>query len=84
MTREDIRLALEEQKGIVLENKAYLTSTDYISAKIADGAATREEYAEQLSEREGARERIRKAEQRITELEVLTPDPEPLLGEMLK
>lgn len=78
MTQEDIRLALEEQKGIILENKAYLTSTDYISAKIADGAATRDEYAEQLTEREGARERIRKAEHRIIELEALTPDPEPV------
>lgn len=78
MTQEDIRLALEEQKGIVLKNKAYLTSTDYISAKIADGAATREEYAEQLAEREAARDRIRKAEQRIIELEALAPDPEPI------
>lgn len=78
MTQEEIRLALEEQKGIILENKAYLTSTDYISAKIADGAATREEYAEQLSEREAARDRIRKAEQRIIELEALIPDSEPV------
>lgn len=78
MTQEDIRLALEEQKGIILENKAYLTSTDYISAKIADGAATRDEYAEQLDNREAARERIRKAEQLILELEALTPDPEPV------
>lgn len=39
--------------------KAKLESTDYIAVKIAEGAATREEYAEQLAQRERWREAIR-------------------------
>lgn len=42
----------------ILELKSKLTATDYIAAKIAEGAATREEYAEKLAERAAWRSRI--------------------------
>ena len=38
--------------------KKKLADTDYIAAKIAEGAATKEEYAEKLAERESWRARI--------------------------
>ena len=38
--------------------KKKLADTDYIAAKIAEGAATKEEYAEKVSERESWRARI--------------------------
>lgn len=38
--------------------KRKLADTDYIAAKIAEGAATKEEYAEKLTERESWRARI--------------------------
>lgn len=38
--------------------KKKLADTDYIAAKIAEGAATKEEYAEKLTERESWRARI--------------------------
>lgn len=42
----------------IADLKHKLTATDYISAKIAEGAATREEYAEELAERAAWRARI--------------------------
>lgn len=48
--------------------KRYLTETDYVVVKIAEGAATKEEYADILEEREKARERIRELEVTIANL----------------
>lgn len=42
--------------------KRNLADTDYISAKIAEGAATKEEYADKLAERAGWRTRINELE----------------------
>lgn len=42
--------------------KRNLADTDYISAKIAEGAATREEYADKLAERAAWRTRINELE----------------------
>lgn len=45
--------------------KRNLSDTDYISAKIAEGVATREEYADKLAERAGWRTRINELENLI-------------------
>ena len=42
--------------------KHKLAATDYIAAKIAEGAATREEYSEKLTERAAWRARINELE----------------------
>ena len=46
----------------ISELKAKLAATDYIAAKIAEGAATKEEYAEKLAERAAWRARINELE----------------------
>lgn len=46
----------------IAELKAKLAATDYISAKIAEGAATREEYAGKLAKRAEWRHRINELE----------------------
>lgn len=46
----------------IAELKAKLAATDYIAAKIAEGAATREEYADKLAERAAWRDRINELE----------------------
>ena len=46
----------------ISELKSKLAATDYIAAKIAEGAATREEYAEELAERAAWRARINELE----------------------
>ena len=44
--------------------KSQLADTDYIAAKIAEGAATKEEYADKLAEREAWRVRINELQER--------------------
>lgn len=51
------------------ELQAYLASTDYIAVKIAEGAATREEYAGELARRQEARERINELRAELAEPE---------------
>jgi hypothetical protein len=48
--------------------KQYLTNTDYVVIKIAEGAATEENYAEVISQREAARASINELESQIEEL----------------
>lgn len=46
----------------IAEFKAKLAATDYIAAKIAEGAATHEEYAKELDQRAAWRSRINELE----------------------
>ena len=52
-----------ENRLEIADLKHKLTATDYIAAKIAEGAATREGYADKLSERAAWRARINELEQ---------------------
>lgn len=61
---------LKEQKNseirseiAALEQK--LKNTDYIAAKIAEGAATKEEYEEQLAERQEWRNKINELQEQL-------------------
>lgn len=51
------------------ELQSYLASTDYIAIKIAEGAATKEEYADELAKRQETRERINELRAELTEME---------------
>ena len=42
----------------IFDLKKKLADTDYIACKIAEGAATVEEYAEQIAQRQAWRERV--------------------------
>lgn len=55
-------LARLEAKAEIAELKASLAATDYIAAKLAEGAATREEYAEQIAQRAEWRAEINRLE----------------------
>ena len=50
--------AAEEKTQKIAELKQKLADTDYIAAKIAEGAATKEEYADVLAQRKAWREEI--------------------------
>jgi len=56
------QLADREKKAEVARLKHYLSSTDYVVIKIAEGAATAEEYASVIAERQAARTRINELE----------------------
>lgn len=63
-TNEDkvAELARIDARREIVELKAKLTETDYIAAKIAEGAATAEEYKDEIAQRQEWRERINELE----------------------
>lgn len=60
--------ALEEKQTQIAVLKSKLNSTDYVAAKIAEGAATREEYADVLTDRQTWRDEINTLEQEVQTL----------------
>ena len=62
MTEEEMSHLTHSKEEQIAELKQKLADTDYISCKIADGAATREEYADVLAQRQGWRNEINKLE----------------------
>ena len=54
--------------------EANLASTDYIAAKIAEGKATKEEYADKIAERQVWRDTINSAREEIARLEAIEPE----------
>lgn len=51
---KDLEAAKQEEQ----ELQSFLSSTDYVAAKLAEGVATKEEYADVLQQRAEARDRI--------------------------
>lgn len=78
MKQHEINDAMQRQQEIILDRKALLSNTDYIAAKIAEGSATKEEYSEQIAERQQWREEINAAEGRLAELEKEVPEEESI------
>ena len=78
MKKYEIDKLINEQQTIILDREGKLTSTDYIAAKIAEGKATKTEYADKIAERQGWRDDINAAKDEIERLESLKPDPEEI------
>ena len=76
MKKYEIDALINEQQTIILDREGKLTSTDYIAAKIAEGKATKSEYADKIAERQQWRDDINTAKDEIERLEALEPDPE--------
>jgi regulator of protease activity HflC (stomatin/prohibitin superfamily) len=76
MTQAEIIEAINAQESIILDREAQLTATDYIAAKIAEGKATQEEYADKIAQRQQWRDDINAASDEIKRLKTLEPDPE--------
>ena len=62
MTRQEIEDRKNVLFSLVRDREAKLKETDYVAAKIAEGAATKEEYAAVLSQRRAWRGEINEAE----------------------
>ena len=77
MKQSEIIEAINAQESIILDREAKLSSTDYIAAKIAEGKATKTEYAEKIAQRQTWRDDINAANDEIERLKALDPDPEP-------
>ena len=76
MKQTEINEAINAQESIALDREARLTATDYIAAKIAEGKATQEEYADKIAQRQQWRDDINAANAEIERLKALEPDPE--------
>ena len=76
MKQAEIIEAINAQESIILERDGRLSSTDYIAAKIAEGKATKKEYADQIAQRQQWRDDINAANEEIERLKALEPEPE--------
>ena len=76
MTQAEINEAINAQQSIILDRESRLTSTDYIAAKIAEGKATKTEYADKIAERQQWRDDINAAKEEIARLEAIEPELE--------
>ncbi len=76
MKQAEIIEAINAQESIILDREGRLTSTDYIAAKIAEGKATKTEYADKIEQRQMWRDDINAANAEIERLKALEPDPE--------
>ena len=76
MKKYEIDALINEQQTIILDREGKLSSTDYIAAKIAEGKATKSEYADKIAERQQWRDDINTAKDEIERLEALEPEPE--------
>ena len=77
MKKYEIDALINEQQTTILDREGKLTSTDYIAAKIAEGKATKTEYADKIAQRQSWRDDINAAQDEIKRLEELEPDPDP-------
>ena len=76
MKQSEIIEAINAQQSIILDREGKLSSTDYIAAKLAEGKATKTEYADKIAERQTWRDDINAAQAEIDRLKALEPDPE--------
>ena len=74
MTRQEIEDRKNVLFSLILDREAKLKETDYVAAKIAEGAATPEEYAEVLAERRKARKEINDAQAELEKLDKEEPE----------
>ena len=76
MKQAEIIEAINAQDSIILDREGKLSSTDYIAAKIAEGKATKDEYADKIVERQQWRDDINAAQAEIDRLKAIEPEPE--------
>ena len=76
MTRQEIEDRKNVLFSLVRDREAKLKETDYVAAKIAEGAATMEEYAAVLSQRRAWRGGSNEAEAGVAALDAEGPEDE--------
>lgn len=74
MTRQEIEDRKNVLFSLILDREAKLKETDYVAAKIAEGAATTEEYAEVLVKRQQYRTDINAAQAELEKLDKEEPE----------
>lgn len=78
MTRQEIEDIKNRLASLILDREAKLKEHDYVSAKIADGRATADEYAEVIASKNRWAEEVNKAIAEMARLKDITPEDEGL------
>ena len=78
MTRQEIEDRKDFLASVVLDREAKLKEHDYVSAKIADGRATADEYAEVIASKNRWSEEVNEAMAEMARLKDITPEDEGL------
>ena len=84
MTRQEIEDRKNFLASLILDREAELKEHDYVSAKIADGRASADEYAEVIASKNRWAEEVNEAMAEIAQLDGITPEDEGIeigLGE---
>ena len=76
MTRQEIEDRKNFLASVVLDREAKLKEHDYVSAKIADGRATADEYADVIAQKTVWAEEVNSANAEIAYLDSVTPEDE--------
>ena len=84
MTRQEIEDRKNAIASLILDREAKLKEHDYVSAKIADGRATAEEYADVIANKTIWAEDINNAESEIEHLNGITPEDDIILSEFFE
>lgn len=84
MTRQEIEERKNTLASVILDREAKLKEHDYVSAKIADGRATAEEYADVIAQKTVWAEDINSAEAEIERLNGITPEDDVLLSSVFE
>ena len=76
MTRQEIEDSKNRLASLILDREAKLKEHDYVSAKIADGRATAEEYADVIAQKSIWAKEVNDAQEEITHLVSINPEDE--------
>ena len=81
MTRQEIEDRKNALASLILDREAKLKAHDYVSAKIADGRATIDEYADVIAQKTAWAKEINDAYAEIASLEGVIPeDDDQVIG----
>ena len=78
MTRQEIEDSRNTLASLILDREAKLKEHDYVSAKIADGRATAEEYADVIAAKNKWALEVNVAKTEMARLDGITPEDEGL------
>lgn len=74
MTRQEIEERKNALASLILDREAKLKEHDYVSAKIADGRASAEEYADVITQKTKWAEEVAAAREEMSRLSVAEAD----------
>lgn len=78
MTRQEIEERKNTLASLILDREAKLREHDYVSAKIADGRASAEEYADVITQKTKWAEEVAAARGEMSRLSVAEADDDSL------